>query len=493
MSFFSGPNELKAKVAAIGRSQAIIEFDLDGNVLDANENFLKTLGYDLSEIKGKHHRMFVDPEYARSAEYQQFWADLRNGQFKADEFCRIGKGGNEVWIQASYNPLLGSNGKAYKVVKFATDITPTKLRNADYEGQIAAIDKSQAVIEFDLEGTVLKANDNFLKALGYHLKEIKGKHHSIFVDTAERDGSQYREFWRDLRSGKFQAGEFKRIGKGGKVVWIQASYNPVHDARGRLCKVVKFASDTTPQVEDRLRRAQIQKSIDRDLALISSAVESTTARVTSTMAASNQTSSNMQAVAAGAEELATSVAEISRQTTKALDISRRAVGQANETTEIVSGLSTSAQKIGDVINLINNIAAQTNLLALNATIEAARAGEAGRGFAVVASEVKSLASQTAKATDEISNQIAEVQNSTGNAVGVISKIAETISSLSEISTAISASVEEQAAVTQSMSQNMQIAAQGVTEINTNMTTIANASKSVSEATEKVREASSKVA
>jgi methyl-accepting chemotaxis protein len=493
MSFFGNGNEAEAKIAAINRSMAVIEFDLDGNVLTANENFLKALGYELTEIKGKHHRTFVDPTEAAGDAYKAFWSALRNGVVQDGLFCRITKSGRDIWIQASYMPIVGRSGKPYKVIKFATDVTAQTEQGADNRGQLQAVHKSQAIIEFDLKGNVLTANQNFLNTLGYTLDEIVGRHHKQFVDTAECQSSGYDTFWSRLREGQFQAGEFKRLAKGSRVIWIQASYNPVYDPKGRLSKIVKFATDITAAVENRLRREAVQKSIDVDLGSIGEAVVSTKEKVVSTVAASNQTSSNMQAVAAGAEEMAVSVSEISRQTTNALDISRKAVAQAEETSGIVSGLSVSAEKIGEVIKLINTIAEQTNLLALNATIEAARAGEAGRGFAVVASEVKSLASQTAKATDEISRQITEVQKSTSDAVGVIQRIAGTIATLNEISIAISAAVEEQSAVTQDISQNMQIAAQGVQEINNNMSNIEQATLSVSEATEKVRAASRSVA
>jgi methyl-accepting chemotaxis protein len=458
-------------------------------VLSANENFCKTVGYTIDEIRGKHHSMFVDQERRDSGEYREFWESLRRGEYQAQEFKRIAKGGRPVWIQASYNPLMNARGKPFKVVKFATDITRQKLRNADCEGQLKAIHKAQAVIEFDLDGTIITANDNFLTTLGYRLDEIKGQHHRIFVEPAERDSAAYKTFWNSLRRGEYQAAEYKRIGKGGRAVWIQASYNPIQDAEGALMKVVKFATDVTAQVEDRMRRTDLQKSIDTDLGKITESVAATSERVTSAAGASTQASTNMQAVAAGAEELAASVGEISRQAADALAISQQAVTQANETGTIVAGLATAAQKIGDVVKLINSIAEQTNLLALNATIVAARAGEAGRGFAVVASEVKSLASQTAKATEEISGQVAEVQNTTSSAVGVIEAITQTISRINEISAAIAASVEEQASVTQSISSNMQVAAKGVADITANMSEIADVTQSVDVATRKVKDAS----
>jgi len=493
MGLFNSNQELRSKIDAVGRSQAIIEFNLDGTIITANENFLGALGYRLDEVQGKHHSMFVPEADRSSADYREFWNKLRAGEFQSREFKRIAKDGRAIWIQASYNPLFDRSGKPYKVVKFAFDITQQKMRSADYEGQIRAIHKSQAVIEFDLDGKVLTANENFLAVLGYPLEEVRGQHHGMFVDAAYRGSPEYREFWNALRHGEYQAGEFKRVGKSGQVVWIQASYNPIYGADGELMKVVKFATDVTAQVEDRIRRGEIQKGIDGDLDLITGAVNETTGRITSVVGASTQTSSNMQAVASGAEELAASVGEISRQAANALDISMRAVKQANDTSAIVSGLAAAAQKIGDVVKLINNIADQTNLLALNATIEAARAGEAGRGFAVVASEVKSLAAQTAKATDEISGQIAEVQSTTASAVTVIEGITETISQVNEISSAIAASVEEQASVTQSISSNMQVAAKGVSEIDGSMREIAEATRSVDDATRKVKEASRKLA
>ena len=234
-----------AQLQALSKTQAIIEFNLDGIILYANENFLSAVGYTLEEIQGKHHSLFVDPGYAAGHEYRQFWANLRDGRFDSGEYKRFAKGGREIWIQGAYNPILDANGKAFKVVKFASDVTSTKLEKANFQGQLNAIEKSQAVIEFNLDGTVRTANENFLTALGYTLDEIKGKHHSLFVELGYANSPMYRDFWSRLNQGQFDAGEYKRIAKGGREVWIQASYNPIFDMNGKPFKVVKYATDVT--------------------------------------------------------------------------------------------------------------------------------------------------------------------------------------------------------------------------------------------------------
>ena len=239
------------QITAIGRSQAVIEFDLNGRILTANQNFLDTVGYKLKEIVGQHHRMFVAPEYQYSAEYAAFWAALNRGEYFSAEYKRVAKNKREIWLQASYNPIFDLNGKPFKIVKFATDVTNIKVQSADFAGQISAIGRSQAVIEFSLDGKVLSANERFLATVGYELKEIIGNHHSMFAEPAYAQSAEYRGFWAALRAGEYLTGEFKRLGQGGREIWLQASYNPILDLNGRPFKVVKYATDITSQIKQK--------------------------------------------------------------------------------------------------------------------------------------------------------------------------------------------------------------------------------------------------
>jgi methyl-accepting chemotaxis protein len=245
------PSDLSAVYQALDKVQAIIEFDLDGTVITANDNFLELFGYQLDEIAGKHHRIFCEPSYAESPAYAEFWNKLGRGEFQSAEFKRLAKSGDGIWLRASYTPVLDKDGKPVKVVKFATDVTADKLQNAEYEGKIKAIDRVQAVIEFELDGTVITANENFLRIFGYELNEIAGKHHRMFCEPGYAESHAYAEFWQRLGRGEYDAGEFKRLRKDGTEVWLQASYNPIYDMDGNPFKVVKFASDITDEVEKR--------------------------------------------------------------------------------------------------------------------------------------------------------------------------------------------------------------------------------------------------
>ena len=527
------------QLEAIGKSQAVIEFQMDGTIITANANFLHALGYSLDEVKGRHHSMFVEPGFKESHEYREFWAALNRGEYQAAEYKRIGKGGKEVWIQASYNPILDLNGKPFKVVKYATETTEAKLQNADYQGQLAAIGKSQAVIEFKMDGTIVTANANFLGALGYELDEVKGRHHSMFVEPAYKASAEYREFWAALNRGEYQAAEYKRIGKHGKEVWIQASYNPILDLNGRPFKVVKYATDTTEQVHAKIdlqkkvaamlevvsaasrgdltrdmsvsgsdaagqmgeglkqfftdlrksiaaiaQNAQALASSSEELSAVSTQMganaEETSTQANVVSAASEQVSKNVQTVATGTEEMSASIKEIAKNANEAAKIATAAVKVADSTNATVAKLGESSVQIGKVIKVITSIAQQTNLLALNATIEAARAGEAGKGFAVVANEVKELAKETAKATEDIGQKIEAIQTDTKGAVDAIAQISAIIGQVNDISNTIASAVEEQTATTNEIGRNVAEAAKGSNEIAQNISGVAQAARSTSD-------------
>ena len=484
---FKTPNvrEAQAKLAALDRVQGVIEFDLTGRILTANQNFLDVVGYTLPEIVGQHHSLFMDPAQRDSAEYRAFWERLRAGTFDSGQFQRVGRGGRPIWIQASYNPILDARGRPYKVVKFATDITQQRTEEADRAGQIAAIDKVQAVIAFDLDGTVIEVNDNFLAAMGYTRAEVIGQHHSLFVETGHRDSEAYRAFWAALRNGTFQAAQFRRIGKGGREVWIQASYNPIFDAAGRPYKVVKFATDISEQVR---LFANLRTLIDQNFGEIEQAVAHSTKAAALASSAADSTSGNVQTVAAAAEELAASVAEMSQSIVRSQSATDTAYACVQDADAHTKRLADNATAMTSIVGLIQNIAGQINLLALNATIEAARAGEAGRGFAVVASEVKALADQAARATGQINGEIASVQRVSQEVVDALSLIGNSVAVMRETVVATAAAIEEQSAVTRDLAENMQSASGAVTAITGNIGAIVQSVAGVSQAVGTTREA-----
>jgi methyl-accepting chemotaxis protein len=478
-------SELDGKLTALNKTQAIIEFQMDGTILTANENFLTAMGYGLDEIRGKHHSMFVEKTVKDSAAYRDFWDNLRRGKFQKAQYKRIAKGGREVWIEGAYNPVLGRDGKPFKVVKFATDVTEQKMEYANLLGQVQAINKAQAVIEFNLDGTVISANENFLAALGYSLSEIQGKHHRMFVEPGYRDSADYQQFWDKLRRGEYQAAQYKRIGKAGRVVWIEASYNPILDLNGKPFKVVKYATDITRQIA---LLDSLKSLIDVNFAEIDGAISRSTSQATGAAKAAIETSGNVQMLASSAEELDASIKEISESMAKSKAATDHVFDQATIADRSTQRLVDAAKAMGGVVELIQTIAGQINLLALNATIESARAGDAGKGFAVVANEVKNLANQAARATEQISKEIDNVQAVSSEVASVLVDIRKSIDTVREYVTGTASAVEEQSAVTRGMSSSMQGTSMAVETITGSITEISAAIDQAGQAVSKTKEA-----
>ncbi len=466
--------EKDAMLQALDKSQAVIQFKPDGTILTANANFLGAIGYSLDEIQGKHHSMFVEPGFARSAEYQKFWDTLARGEFQAAEYKRIAKGGREIWIQASYNPILNAKGETIKVVKYATDITADTLLKAEHAGQIAAISKSQAVIEFELDGTIITANSNFLGAVGYSLDEIQGQHHRMFVHPDYASTAEYRDFWKKLGNGEFQAAEYKRFGKGGKEIWIQASYNPICDPSGKPFKVVKYATDITAQILAQQEAKRVGALVDENLEKIMGAVGRANDQSSTAAQASGETAQMVQTVASAAEEFEASAREIAQSMVTSKSEVEKVATEALKADESTQKLTDAAESMGNIVQMIQDIAGQINLLALNATIESARAGDAGKGFAVVASEVKSLANQVAKATDDIGGEITSMQSIAEEVVGRLTGIKSAVDGVEASVTTAAGAVEEQTASTREMSSNMQSVSTAVSEVNESLSGIARA-------------------
>jgi methyl-accepting chemotaxis protein len=472
--FFSFGSGAASTLDAIGKSLAIIEFEPTGKIIWANANFCQAMGYSLDEIKGRHHSMFVDPAFAQTSEYAAFWTKLGRGEFDSREYRRFGKGGREVWIQASYNPVVSRSGKVTRIVKIAADITEAKLKAVEDAGKLAAISRSQAVIEFTPEGAILTANENFLTVLGYRLEEIKGQHHRMFVDPTYANSASYSQFWDRLRNGEFVADMFQRVGKGGKPVWIQASYNPIIDMNGKVCKVVKFATDVTDRVKavevlavglsklaagdlkqelatpfppalEKLRldfnnSVSSLRTVMLSVGETGQAVETGTAEISD---ASRNLSTRTEQQAANLEETAAALAEITdrvKKTAEGTKLAHQSMHSAKEgaeksgqvvqrAVEAMAAIEKSSSEITQIIGVIDEIAFQTNLLALNAGVEAARAGDAGRGFAVVASEVRGLAQRSADAAKQIK---ALITQSTAQVSSGVDLVATTGKSLREI-------------------------------------------------------------
>ena len=481
--FFKAVNtDDKAIIAALNASQAVIEFTPKGDILTANANFLKTVGYDLGEIQGRHHSLFCDPDYAGSRDYAQFWQALARGEFAANVFKRLGKGGRVIWLQATYNPIKDADGRVTKVIKFASDITEQKARELDFTGKINAISRAQAVIEFTPKGEIITANDNFLNAVGYRLEEVRGKHHRMFCSPEDVASSDYQRFWESLARGEFQAAEYRRLGKGGREIYIQASYNPIFDDTGAVVKVVKFATDTTAAVHRRKRGAEL----NNELGLVVGRISDAHAQAGIAATASTETGAIIHGVAAASEELSQSVQGISRSMGQARSSVEGVFQHTENANNSAASLNRSAAAMTNVVTLIQNIAGQINLLALNATIESARAGDAGKGFAVVASEVKNLANQAANSTKTIAAEIATMQSVTTEVGDALSLISSSMNVVMDSVTSVAHTLEQQSAATSEITANMQAAVTAVSEINENLETMSHTFSQVVAASETVK-------
>ena len=462
MKFLRNGDDDRGLVEAIGHALAIIEFDPKGTILKANPNFCAAMGYEAREIVGQHHRIFVDPDHAASPAYAAFWSRLGRGEFDAGEYRRLAKGGRDVWIQASYNPVKGPDGRVKRVVKVAADITADKQRTMEADSKLEAISRVQAVIEFTPQGEILTANQNFLSTLGYGLDEIVGRHHRLFVEPAYAQSPDYERFWETLNRGEPVATSFKRIAKGGREVWIQASYNPILDVRGKVAKVVKYATDITDLTYigeglERLAGNDLTRNISRPFSPafeklrqdfnrahsnlrgtvegVVEAAQAINSGVGDIAAASDNLSRRTEQQAASLEETAAALDEITatvRRSAEGADQARvlavatnedaeRSASVVRSAVEAMSHIAKSAEEIGRITGVIDEIAFQTNLLALNAGVEAARAGDAGKGFAVVASEVRSLAQRSAEAAKEIKALILRSSAQVQEGVGLVSQ------------------------------------------------------------------------
>lgn len=393
---------------SIDQSLARIEFRPDGIILDANDNFLSAIEYRLEEIQGKHHRMFVEPAYAGSDEYRRFWKRLGNGETFSGQFKRVARNNRSIWIDATYFPVLCRDGSVKKVVKFARDITAFKEREQLMLGLNDAVNQQFAVIEFTTDGIILDANENFQNAMGYSLSEIVGKHHAMFVSDAYRQSSDYALFWKRLAMGERFSGEYSRVARGGREIWISASYNPIINGDGKVERIVKYAVDITESITRRRHAAQISEAISQSV-----------------------------------DQFSSTITDISANVSRTANLANDARSVATKTCEAVQSLDDSSRVIGKIVEVIQELADQTNLLALNATIESARAGDAGRGFAVVASSVKDLAKQTAVATKNIEMTVDEIQRDIQEVVKATSSISKSVTEVNDNMTTIAAAVEEQ--------------------------------------------------
>lgn len=415
--------KLEGQLDAFDKSQAMVEFQMDGTVNWANQNFLDVVGYKLSEVQGRHHSMFVDEAQASGQHYRRFWERLNHGEFVSDVFKRRSKSGQEVWIQASYNPIMDSSGRPVKVVKLATDVTQERLRAADHKGQLEAISKSQAVVEFDLDGTILSANDNFLQTIGYTASEVEGRHHRMFVGVEYASSPEYRRFWEDLRRGEYVAAEFERIGKNGRMVWIQASYNPIFDLNGKPFKVVKFATDVTAQVMAKRKEQEdareLQQKVDQLLTDVKEAAKGDMTREISVKGddAAGQIGQGLS------EFLASLHASLSRISSSIGELGEAGVNLTSVATQMASSADRSkvraenaSQVCHDVNQNIQQVATAAEEMATSIREIASNVNQAAK--------VANAAVEEANETNRTITKLGESSREIGKVIKVITTIAQ---------------------------------------------------------------------
>ena len=477
MSLFSFSNnkEEKAQLNAIDEHFAVISFSPDGIILEANQNFLNALGYTENEVLGKHHKIFCDSKLVNSKEYSDFWHELKKGTAQTSEFKRIKKDGHSIFIQASYTPIKDNSGKVYKIIKFAQDVTAKKLEDLYFKGQIQAIGKSQAIIEFDMNGIILNANENFLKAIDYSLDEIKGKHHSMFCEESYKNSNEYKDFWEKLNNAEFQSGEFLRIGKDGKKVYIQATYNPIIDIDNKPFKVVKYATEITARKNTMFSIQKNIEKLNKSLNHLSGASNSMSIDAENSMKGSQEVSVSIEQMDQAVNDLSekieimlSSITSIANAAANGEKIALGAKEQSKSTSSDIIKLNQESSKIGETINLITQIAFQTNILSLNAAVEAATAGEAGRGFAVVAAEVRNLATRSNEAAKEITSAIESIQTLVKNSLKSINSVDSTIEEISLMSSNISKSILEQKTISNQLASTALQTSKGLNEISNSM-------------------------
>ncbi|QKI88886.1 methyl-accepting chemotaxis protein [Thiomicrorhabdus xiamenensis] len=515
-------NDQQQILNALDRVMATIEFDLNGNIINANENFLHTVGYTLEEVRGKHHRLFVYDKEASSPDYQRFWQRLAQGEFITGRFKRKNKQGETVWLEASYNPVVDESGKLVKFIKFATDITDQVRTEYEAKAQIEAIHRVMAVIEFDAHGNILTANDNFLQTMNYSLQEIKGKHHRIFALSEFADSDAYRDFWNRLARGESFSGTFQRIDKNGQEVWLEASYNPILDPDGQVCKVIKYASDIGSNPNSKLLDAVIMDAskviesvsngnltvkmashrlddptmYDKNIELLNHSIENMCHKLSGVIqsvdesagefaVSSRQIVSSSQSLNQQVQESASRLQQTSEsmnQTNHAIENSSKEASAAaqiaadvqsqtkqgvrvmNDTVQAMDAIQESSKKISEIVSLIDGIAFQTNLLALNAAVEAARAGEHGRGFAVVAGEVRALAQKSAEAAKDIKNLIEETVQRVNEGSSLANESGEMLNQINSSIQEVGDKIQQVARNAVSQAQETELAYQSLLQV-----------------------------